>query len=190
MDQMTTDAAPTSLATWTIDPYHNFAQFTAKHMMIATVTGRLGPISGTLQFDPNDLTTGSVEATIDVTALSTGVDMRDNDLRSPNFFDVEHYPTITFRGTRVEHVADDQYRVQGDLTIHGVTRPVTLDVTYEGMASPDPFGVGTSRAGFTAETTLSRKEFGMTYNPVLETGGVAVGDKVKVTIHFEAVRQG
>ena len=187
---MTTDAAPTTLATWTIDPYHNFAQFTVKHMMIATVTGRLGPIGGTLQFDPSDLTTGSVEATIDVTALSTGVDMRDNDLRSPNFFDVEHYPTITFRSTRVEHVEEDQYRVHGDLTIHGVTRPVRLDVTFEGVASPDPFGVGTSRAGFTAETTLSRKEFGMTYSPVLETGGVAVGDKVKVAIHFEAVRQG
>ena len=110
---MTTDAAPPKLATWTIDPYHNFAQFTVKHMMIATVTGRLGAISGTLQFDPSDLTTGSVEATIDVTALSTGVDMRDNDLRSPNFFDVEHYPTISFRSTRVEHVEDDQYRVQG-----------------------------------------------------------------------------
>jgi polyisoprenoid-binding protein YceI len=187
---MTTDAAPPNLATWTIDPYHNFAQFTVKHMMIATVTGRLGPISGMLQFDPSDLTTGSVEATIDVTGLSTGVDMRDNDLRSPNFFDVEHYPTITFRSTRVERVEDDQYGVQGELTIHGVTRPVTLDVTFEGVASPDPFGVGTSRAGFTAETTLSRKEFGMTYSPVLETGGVAVGDKVKVAIHFEAVRQG
>jgi polyisoprenoid-binding protein YceI len=186
---MTTDAAPTTLATWTIDPYHNFAQFTVKHMMIATVTGRLGPISGTLHFDPNVLTTGSVEATIDLAALSTGVDMRDNDLRSPNFFDVEHYPTISFRSTRVEHVEDDQYHVQGDLTIHGVTRPVTLDVTYEGVASPDPFGVGSQRAGFSAETTLSRKEFGMTYSPVLETGGVAVGDRVKVAIHFEAARQ-
>ena len=163
---------------------------TVKHMMIATVTGRLGPISGTLQFDPGDLTTGSVEVTIGVTALSTGNEMCDNELRSPSFFDVEHYPPISFRSTRVEHVEDDQYRVQGDLTIHGVTRPVTLDVTFEGVASPDPFGVGTSRAGFSAETTLSRKAFGMTYSPVLETGRVAVGDKVKVAIHFEAVRQG
>ena len=140
---MTTDAAPTTLGTWTIDPYHNFAQFTVKHMMIATVTGRLGPISGTLQFDPNDLTTGSVEAIIDVTALSTGVDMRDNDLRSANFFDVEHYPTITFRGTRVEHVEDDQYRVHGDLTIHGVTRPVTL-TNAPSVLSPT-WPLGTSR---------------------------------------------
>lgn len=186
----TTPATPSGLMTWTIDPYHNFAQFTAKHMMIATVTGRLGPITGTLRFDPSDLTTGSVEATIDVSALSTGNDMRDVDLRSSNFFDTEQHPTISFRSTHIEHVEDDQYRLQGDLTIKGVTRPVTLEVTYEGLASPDPFGVGTSRAGFSAETTLSRKEYGMTYNPALETGGVVVGDKIKVAIHFEAIGQG
>ena len=186
---MTSQAAPTTLATWNIDPYHNFAQFTAKHMMIATVSGRLGPINGTIHFDGNDLTTGSVEATIDVSALSTGNEMRDNDLRSPNFFHVEQHPTITFRSTRVQHVEGDEYRVDGELTVTGTTRPVTLDVTYEGQI-PDPFGAGTHRAGFTAETTLSRKEFGMTYNPLLETGGAIVGDKIKAAIHFEAVRQG
>lgn len=186
---MTTDTAPTTAATWTIDPYHNQAQFTVKHLMIASVTGRLGNLTGTVHFDDADLTTGSAEATIDVTALSTGNEMRDNDLKSPNFFDVAQYPTITFRSTRVERVEGDEYRVHGDLTIREVTRPITLDVTYEGQI-PDPFGAGTHRAGFSAETTLSRKEFGMTYNPVLETGGAVVGDRVKVSLHFEAVRQG
>ena len=186
---MTTDAAPATLATWNIDPYHNFAQFTVKHMMIATVTGRLGAINGSLQFDGSDPTTGSVEATIDVAGLSTGNEMRDNDLRSANFLDTEHYPTISFRSTRVEHVKDDEYRVHGDLTIKGVARPVTLEATFEGQI-PDPFGAGSHRAGFSAETTLSRQEFGMTYNPLLETGGVVVGDKVKVSVHFEAVRHG
>jgi polyisoprenoid-binding protein YceI len=186
---MATETTPTTLGTWAIDPYHNFAQFSVKHMMIATVTGRLGAANGTLQFDGEDLTTGSVEATIDVTGLSTGNEMRDNDLRSPNFFHVEQHPTISFHSTGVEHVGGDEYRVHGDLTITGTTRPVTLDVTYEGQI-PDPFGAGSHRAGFTAETTLSRKEFGMTYSPALETGGVAVGDRVKVSIHFEAVRQG
>ena len=184
---MTTEATQSTLATWNIDPMHNFAQFTVKHMMIATVTGRLGPISGTVRFDDADLTTGSAEATIDVTALSTGNEMRDNDLKSANFFDVEHYPTISFRSARVEHVEGDEYRVYGDLTIRGVPRPITLDVTYEGQINDPMMG---HRAGFSAETTLSRKEFGMTYNPALETGHAIVGDKVKVSLHFEAVHQG
>jgi polyisoprenoid-binding protein YceI len=184
---MSTQATPAALATWTIDPMHNFAQFTVKHMMIATVTGRLGTISGTVRFDGVDLTTGSAEATIDVTALSTGNEMRDNDLKSPNFFDVAQYPTITFRSTRVERVEGDEYKVHGDLTIRGVARPITLDVTYEGQINDPMMG---HRAGFSAETTLSRKEFGMTYNPLLETGGAVVGDRVKVSVHFEAVHQG
>src|SRR5689334_9232545 len=120
-EMMSSEATTAGLATWNIDPYHNFAQFSVKHLMISTVTGRLGAISGTLRFDANDLTTGSVEATIDVTGLTTGNDMRDNDLRSANFFHTEQHPTITFRGTRVEHVREDQYRVHGDLTITGVT---------------------------------------------------------------------
>lgn len=186
---MTTDTATTTLSTWTIDPYHGQAQFTAKHLMIATVTGRLGSINGTLHFDPNNLTSGSVEATIDVTALSTGNEQRDNDLRSAHFFDIEHYPSISFRSTGVQHAEDAEYLVRGELTIKGITRPVTLETTFEG-AIPDPYGQGSHRAGFTAETLLSRKDFGMTYNQLLETGGAVVGDKIKVTIHFEAIRQG
>ena len=183
---MTADAAPTKPLTWAIDPFHGQAQFSAKHLMIATVTGLLGPISGTLRFDPADLTAGSAEATIDVSALSTGNARRDADLRADHFFDVEHYPTIEFRSTGVQHVADQDYLVRGELTIRGIMRPVRLEVRYEGQ-TPDPCGAGSYRAGFTAQTTLSRQEYGMTHNPLLEAGGAVVGDKIKVTIHIEAV---
>jgi polyisoprenoid-binding protein YceI len=166
---MCADAPPTGLPAWTIDPDHNQAQFSAKHFMIATVAGLLGPITGTLHFDPDDLTTGSAEATIDVTALSTGHKRRDADLRSANFFDVEHYPTIWFRSTRVLHMRDGRYLMRGELTIKGVTRSVTLAVSYEGQI-PDPYEAGSLRAGFTAETTLSRKEFAIIYDPLLQTG--------------------
>jgi polyisoprenoid-binding protein YceI len=179
--------APVRLATWTIDEAHSTADFSIRHMMISTITGRFAPPRGAVQFDGSDLTTASVEATIDAATISTNQEQRDGHLRSADFFDVEQYSTITFRSTRVEHLADDAYRVHGDLTLHGVTRPVALEVMYAGQIT-DPFGC--RRAGFAAEVTLSRKDYGLTYNAVLEAGGVALGEKVKVAIHLQVVRQG
>jgi len=176
----------TGLATWTIDPMHSTAEFSVKHMMISSVKGRFGVIGGALQYDGSDLTTASVEATIDVSSVNTDQPQRDTHLRSADFFEVEKHPSITFKSTGVEHKDDDEYKVHGDLTIHGVMKAVTLDTTYEGQIT-DPYG--NRRAGFAAETTLSRKDFGLTYNAALEAGGVVIGDKIKVTIHLEAIRQ-
>jgi len=181
-----TAGTTTELATWTIDPAHSVAEFGVKHMMIATVKGRFGALTGTLRFDGADPATGSVEATVDTSSISTDEPQRDGHLRSPDFFHVEQHPSMTFRSTRVEHVNEDQYRINGELTIRDVTRPVTLDATYEGQIT-DPYGK--RRAGFAAETTLNRKDFGLNWNQVIEAGGVMVSDKVKVSLHIEAVRQ-
>jgi polyisoprenoid-binding protein YceI len=187
---MTAPVAQQAVSTskvWTIDPAHSLIEFSVKHLMISTVKGRFNTFSGAITVDPNDFTTGSVEVTIAVSSISTGVDQRDAHLRTADFFEVEQYPTITFRSTRVEHVDDDEYYLFGDLTMHGVTKQVRLDVTHEGQIK-DPMGA-TQRAGFTATTNLLRKDFGLTYGAVLETGGVALGDKIKVEIHLEAVQQ-
>ncbi len=190
---MTTESSATTatstligLATWAIDPVHSIAEFGIKHMMIATVKGRFGALNGTVHFDGADLTTGSVEAVIEVESITTNEPQRDGHLRSPDFFHVEQHPTMTFRSTGVEHKEGDEYRLRGDLTIRAVTKPITLDLTYEGQIT-DPYG--NRRAGFAAETTINRGDFGLTFNQVLETGGVMVGDKVKVSLHIEAVRQ-
>ena len=172
---------------WTIDQAHTLIEFSIKHLMISTVKGRFNSFNGAITFDPNDFTTGSVEVTIDVASINTGVDQRDAHLRTSDFFEVEKYPTITFRSTRVEHVDEDEYHLYGDLTMRGITKQVRLDVTHEGQIK-DPMGA-TQRVGFTATTNLLRKDFGLTYGAVLETGGVALGDKVKVEVHLEAVQQ-
>ncbi len=182
---MTTQTQTTAVATWTIDPVHSSAEFGVKHMMISTVKGRFGTVSGAIQFDGQDPTTASVEATIDVASITTDEAQRDAHLRSPDFFAADEYPTLTFRSSGVTHAQEDEYHVAGELTIRGTTRPVTLDVTYEGQIT-DPYGL--QRAGFTAETTISRKEFGLSWNALLETGGAVVADKVKVTLHIEATR--
>jgi polyisoprenoid-binding protein YceI len=186
---MTVDATRTTLPTWTIDSSHSRAEFWVKHLTIGTVSGVLGLVTGTLRFDPGDLGSGSAEAYIDVAGLCTGHERRDNDLRSADFFDVEHYPTIWFRSTRVERVQRRKCLVRGELTLKGVVRSVALAVLYEGQIA-DPYAVGSVRAGFTVNTTLSRKEFAMTYNPLLRPGGAMVGNKVKAAVYFEAVWQG
>ena len=178
--------ARTGIATWTIDPTHSIAEFGVRHMMVSIVKGRFGTLSGSIHYDGDDLTAASVEATIDVGSITTNESQRDNHLRSPDFFQAERFPTITFRSTSVEHVDEDSYRVHGDLTIRDVTKPVTLDTTYEGQIT-DP--LGNRRVGFAAETTLNRKDFGLNYNALIEGGGYVVGDKVKVTLHVEAIRQ-
>lgn len=172
------------MATWKLDSAHTSAAFSARHMMVTTVRGTLGTITGELEFDPANPAAAKVEATIDAKGLNSGVPDRDNHLRSADFLDVENYPTITFKSTRVEVTGENTGKVHGDLTIRGVTRPVVLDVEYHGQ-SPSPFG--DTRAGFTATTKINREDWGLTWNVALETGGVLVGKEVKIDLDVEAV---
>jgi len=182
---MTTSTTATT--TFAIDAGHSTAEFAVKHMMVSTVKGRFKDLEGTIYLDESVPARSSVEATIQAASIDSGVEMRDNDLRSTNFFDVETYPTLSFKSTRLELKGKDEGKLFGELTIKDVTKEVALDVEFEGRG---PDFAGTERIGFTAETSISRAEFGLTYNAVLETGGVVVGDKVKITLHIEGVRQG
>jgi len=174
-----------ALSTWTIDPVHSVPEFAVKHMVISTVKGRFTGVEGTITFDEAAPERSSVVASIAVASIDTGEPQRDAHLRSPDFFDVERYPTITFRSTRVERIDDERYRVTGDLTIRDVTRPVTLDVEYEGQIKD---AYGKQRAALTATTQIDRRDFGLNWNAVLEAGGFVVSNAVKITLHIAAVR--
>ena len=169
---------------WTIDGSHSSADFSVKHLMISTVKGSFSEVSGTIEFDDATPETSSVEATIQAASVHTRDERRDGHLRSADFFDVETYPTITFKSTSVEKVSDSEHKVTGDLTIHGVTKEVVLEVDYTGQAK-SPFG--DTRAGFTGKTNINRKDFGLNWNAALETGGVMVSDKVVITLDIEAI---
>lgn len=171
---------------WKIDPSHSLVEFTVKHMMIAKVRGRFNRYDGTLNLDLENPQNSTIEGTIEAESLDTNEANRDGHLRSADFFDVETYPQITFRSTRIEPKGGDQYKVVGDLTIRGITNEVVLDVVNEGQ-NKDPWG--NQRIGFTATTAINRKEFGLTWNAALETGGFMVGDEVKITIEGELVQQ-
>ena len=179
-----TTTLPTGLVqgTWSIETSHSSATFTVRHAGIAKVRGGVAIASGTITIG-EDLASSSVTATLDPATIDTRDENRDNHLRSGDFFDVETYPTWTFASTAIEADGDD-YVIVGDLTIHGVTREVRLETEFNGAAT-DPFGA--SRVGFSAETEISRKDFGLTWNAALETGGVLVGDKVKIALDVEAV---
>jgi polyisoprenoid-binding protein YceI len=177
--------AGTSTTTWKIDPGHTTVEFVAKHMMITKVRGRFPDVEGTITFDESDITNSSVEATIQVATVSSGSEQRDNHLRTGDFFLVEQYPTITFKSKRIEPKGDDEYAIIGDLTIRGITREVALDTTYEGR-NVSPWGAET--IGFSAETTVNRRDFDLNWNVALETGGVLVSDKVKLELNVEAVK--
>src|SRR5712692_6838317 len=170
---------------WTIDSSHSQVNFSARHMGIMTVRGHFNDIQATIDFNQDDFTASSVEASINAGSLVTNDAKRDEHLRSADFLDVEKYPTITFKSTKIERAEHDRYRMTGDLTIHGVTRPVTLDVVYSGQIK-DPWG--NARAGFSAETTIRRSDWGISFNAVLETGGLVVSDEVKITLDVEAVK--
>jgi polyisoprenoid-binding protein YceI len=180
-------AQPASAAgeAWTIDPNHTSANFAVKHMLVSTVRGKLGKVTGTITWDGKDVRTIQTDVSIDVAGLNTGVERRDHDLRGESFFDVAKYPTITFRSTRVIPGAGGTFKLAGDLTMHGTTREVLLDV--EGPSPPQKMG-GNDRTGATATGTINRREFGLLYNKVLETGGAVVADEVQMTIDIEATR--
>ncbi len=180
-------AALAETATWTIDPSHTQSMFTVRHMVITNVQGQFDKTTGTVKLDDKDVTRSSVEATIDAASVNTRVANRDADLRSPNFFDVAKYPTITFRSTKVERAGEGKLKVTGDLTMHGVTRPVVLDV--EGPTAPIKDPQGKQRAGLSASTSVNRKDFGLNWNKMVEAGPV-VGDQVKIEIQAEIVATG
>jgi polyisoprenoid-binding protein YceI len=174
---------PTNL--WDIDVSHSAVHFYVRHMVISKVHGRFAKWSGTLQLDEQDLTRSTVDVRIDAGSIDTQVADRDTHLKSADFLDVARYPQVTFRSRRIEK-ARDGYRVVGDLDLHGVVREVTLDAEFAGTGK-DPWG--NERAGFSAKASLDRRDFGLTWNAVLETGGVLVGEKVEISIELEAVKK-
>jgi polyisoprenoid-binding protein YceI len=170
--------------TWLVDGSHTNVGFTVRHLMVSKVRGRFGSFNGVVTIADNPLES-SVEATVDTTSITTNDEGRDQHLRSADFFDVDAHPSMTLRSTRVEARGGD-YLLHADLTVRSITRPVVFELEFDGVEA-DPWG-GT-RAGFTATTEISRKEFGLEWNAALETGGVVVGDKVKIEIEAELIRQ-
>jgi polyisoprenoid-binding protein YceI len=184
----TTTAAPpqTSTTTWNIDPAHTAAEFKVKHMMIANVKGHFAKVSGVLIRDESDPTNDRVEATIEAASLHTRDEQRDAHLKSADFFYVEKFPTLHFKSTGVKVTGEGELSVEGDLTIHGVTRKVRFAVEGPTPPAKDPWG--NTRIGLSATTKISRKDFGLTYNAALETGGVLVGDEVTITLDAQFVK--
>jgi|SRR5579863_6963411 len=182
----TTTTSPASTITWKLDPAHSSAEFKVKHMMISNVKGTFSGLSGTLTEHTVDSTLSSVEASVDISTVNTGDAQRDGHLKSADFFDVEKYPTMTFKSTTVERKADDEYRVTGDLTIHGVTKPVTFAV--EGPTAPGKDPWGNTRIGISATTKINRKDFGLAWNAALETGGFLVGEDVQLTLEAQFIK--
>ena len=171
---------------WNIDPAHAQITFSARHMMIMNVSGRFENFEGSVEFDEQNPTNSSVDVNIEAASLNTNEAQRDEHLKSPDFLQVEEYPYITFKSKRVEKIDDSHGRIIGDLTIRDVTNEVVLETEYLGQAQ-SPWG--TTSAGFNAHTKINRKDFGLTWNVALETGGVLVGDEVSINIELELVKQ-
>jgi polyisoprenoid-binding protein YceI len=173
--------------TWQIDPAHTNVEFTVRHLMISNVKGQFEKTTGTINSDPANLASSSIDASIDASSINTRVDMRDGHLKSPDFLDVAKYPTITFKSTKVEADGPGKWKVTGDLTLHGVTKPVVLAVEATGTPIKDP--MGKTRAGASASTKIDRRDFGLIWNKALEAGGVVVGDEIAISIDLEAIKQ-
>jgi polyisoprenoid-binding protein YceI len=181
-----TVTAPTTVSTWNIDPAHSSAEFKVKHMMISNVKGAFKGITGVLKLSEADPAHSSVEATIPVPSLTTGDDQRDGHLKSADFFDAEKFPTFTFKSTEVGRTAPGEHAVVGELTLHGVTRTVSFAVDGPSAPGKDPWG--NTRVGLSATTRINRKDFGLTWNSALETGGVLVGEDVAITLDIQFVK--
>jgi polyisoprenoid-binding protein YceI len=171
---------------WNLDPAHTLVEFSAKHLMISTVKGRIAGIEGAIVLDETEPSNSTVEVTLDAKTLDTRIEQRDQHLRSGDFLDVEKFPAIKFKSTDIQ--GDEQnFKLTGDLTIRDITRPITLDVSYEGRTK-DPWGG--ERVGFSASGKLDRRAYGLTWNVLLESGGLTVGNDIKIQIEVEAVKQG
>lgn len=177
--------AAAATSTWQIDPAHSAAQFAVKHLAISTVRGAFTSVKGTVQFDDKDITKSSVDVTIDVNSVDTRQPDRDKDLRSDHFFDAEHFPTITFKSKRVEQLSPGKLKITGDLTIHGITKEVVLDVDGPTAPVKDPWG--NQRMAINATTKINRQDFGVKWNATMDNGGVVVGDEVSITIDAEMI---
>jgi len=184
---MSTLATPqTAVTTWNIDPSHSVAEFKVKHMMISNVKGQFAKVSGALTLDESELANSHVEATIDAASIETRDAQRDTHLKSADFFDVEKFPTLSFQSTRVSRLRDKELAVEGDLNIRGVTRKVVFSVEGPTPPTKDPWG--NTRVAVSATTKINRKDFGLTWNAALETGGILVGDEVTITLDVEFVK--
>ena len=182
----TTTPAPGTVSTWNLDAAHSTAEFKVKHMMISNVKGSFSGISGTLQLDETDYTHSKAEATIPVSSLTTGDAQRDGHLKSADFFDAEQFPAMTFKTANIDSTGGADYAVTGELTLKGVTKAVTFAVEDVSQPSKDPWG--NHRIGLTATTKINRKDFGLTWNAALETGGVLVGEDVTITLEVEFIK--
>lgn len=181
-----TPSAVPAAATYTIEPTHSSAHFKVRHLMIANVRGEFSKVSGTVTFDPSNPAASSITAEIDVNSLNTREPDRDTHLKSADFFDAANYPTMKFQSKNVQADGPEAYAVTGDLTIRGVTREVVLNVTGPTPEIKDPWGY--TRRGAEAVAKISRKDFGLTYNPVLETGGVVIGNDIEISLEAELVK--
>jgi polyisoprenoid-binding protein YceI len=189
-DTMTT-ATPattqqTAVSTWAIDPAHSVAEFKVKHMMISNVKGQFSGVSGTLERHEGDVTKSKVAVTIDAASVNTSDAQRDAHLKSADFFEVEKFPTLLFKSTRVILKNQDEHAVEGKLTIHGVTHTVRFDVEGPTPPAKDPWG--NTRIGVSATTKINRKDYGLTWNTALETGGILVGEEVTITLDLQFVK--
>jgi polyisoprenoid-binding protein YceI len=185
---MTTAEQTATVTRWTVDPTHTLVEFAARHMMITTVKGRFGEVSGTVIADGANSSDSAVEVTIDASSIDTRTEQRDAHLRSAEFLDVANHPTITFRSTRLDGTyaeAGDRFRLEGELTVRGVTKRVALAVTFEGTGT-DPWGG--ERASFTAQATIDRRDFGLTWNQALEAGGLLVSNEIRLNLDVQVVR--
>jgi polyisoprenoid-binding protein YceI len=181
-----TAAVGSSRNTWDIDPVHSSVEFSVRHLMVSSAKGRFTGVVGTIVIDEADPTRSSADVTIEAASVDTREEKRDAHLRSADFLDTEQHPQITFKSTRVDPEDEENYKVYGDLTIHGVTKEVVLKTEYNGR-STSPWG--SEVIGFSASTKVSRKAFGLNYNPALEAGGVVVGDEVKIQLDLEAIKK-
>jgi polyisoprenoid-binding protein YceI len=182
----TTTTAATTTASWNLDPSHSVAEFKVKHMMISNVKGQFAKLTGVLTLDESDLTDSRVAAVIEAGSIETRDAQRDAHLKSADFFDVEKFPTLSFKSTRIRLVGDGELAVEGDLTIRGITRRVLFSVEGPTPPAKDPWG--NTRVAVAATTKISRKDFGLTWNAALETGGILVGDEVTINLDVQFVK--
>src|ERR1044072_3403027 len=183
---MSANAPEPTTTTWNIDPIHTTVEFKVRHMMISNVKGHFTGVTGVLTLDKQDITKSHVEASIDTATINTRDADRDTHLKSADFLDVEKFPTMTFASTRVTRTGEEEAQVEGDLTIHGVTRRVEVGV--EGRTAPGKDTWGNTRMGWTGSTRINRKDFGLTWNAALETGGILGGEDVTITFDVEAIK--
>lgn len=184
---MSTLAIPqTTVSTWNLDPAHSVAEFKVKHMMISNVKGQFTKLTGALKLDEQDITRSAAEASIDAASIHTRDYQRDAHLKSADFFDIEKFPALTFKSFRIARNSADELAVTGDLTIHGVTRKVVFAVEGPTPPAKDPWG--NTRVGLSATTRINRKDFGLTWNAALETGGILVSDEVTITLDVQFVK--